>query len=262
MRRLSRSSPAFLGATCLLAGLVGCSRQSPALITTPTRAAAQEPNRDEGKKPAAPAPEAEQAKAEPPGAGQAAASPFTGDRATKLVADALRPAEKPFADEVRKGQGQRPLSGPAFLEQPALPLPPAAGEVRRLTLKSAGKPFQPGPLPAELPLSRYRDNPSPPRREELPSLGLVHLPSADVNRPVALPTLARPQPDRAPLTDPAADVSVAAVLAAPVPVREAPAPFVRLNLPDPFEHAQAVRLHAPPDEDPAPPLVTIRPPTK
>jgi len=47
-----------------------------------------------------------------------------------------------------------------------------------------------------------------------------------------------------PLTDPTAEVSLAAVVAQPVPVRTTRAPFVRFNLPDPFEHAQAVRLRA------------------
>jgi hypothetical protein len=80
-----------------------------------------------------------------------------------------------------------------------------------------------------------------------------------VNQPVPLPILARPATDRAPLTDPTPEVSLAAVLAAAVPVRTTPAPFVRLTLPDPFEHAQTVRLRTPPEEDPHPPL-TIAPP--
>jgi hypothetical protein len=64
------------------------------------------------------------------------------------------------------------------------------------------------------------------------------------------------------LGDPTPEVSLAAVLAQPVPVRSAPAPFLRLNLPDPFEHAQAVRLRTLPAEDPTPPVAFPRLPSR
>ena len=41
-----------------------------------------------------------------------------------------------------------------------------------------------------------------------------------------------------------------------------PVPFVAINLPDPFEHSQAVRLRYTPDELPTPPPITPRTPTK
>ena len=86
------------------------------------------------------------------------------------------------------------------------------------------------------------------------------LPSADVNQPVPLPVLARPAPDRAPLDDPTADASWTAAVAAAPPVRTAPVPFLRLNLPDPFELRDAIRLRHPPAEDPLPPPSAARPP--
>jgi hypothetical protein len=117
-------------------------------------------------------------------------------------------------------------------------------------------------LPEEYPLGGYRADPPAPRRQELPAAGLLRLPAPDLNEPVPLPILARPVPDRAPLTDPTPEISRAAVLAAPVPVRTTPAPFVRLALPDPFEHAQTVRLRTPPEEDPQPPLAVAPPPLR
>src|SRR5262249_53072978 len=75
------------------------------------------------------------------------------------------------------------------------------------------------------------------------------LPSPDVNRPVALPPLAQPVLDRAALDDQTSAASLDAALAAPVPQRSAPAPFLRLTLPDPFEHRQTVKLRAIPPED-------------
>jgi hypothetical protein len=96
--------------------------------------------------------------------------------------------------------------------------------------------------------------------KEPPAGPRIRLPSADVNQPVPLPVLARSVPGRAPLDDPTADLSRAAAVAAPLPVRTQPLPFRRLNLPDPFELRDAVRLRNPPAEDPLPPSSAARPP--
>jgi hypothetical protein len=58
---------------------------------------------------------------------------------------------------------------------------------------------------------------------------------------------ARPEPD----TDPTRDQVQARTLAPPAELRQKPAPFVRLAIPDPFENVTAVRLDQPPvDADP------------
>jgi hypothetical protein len=87
----------------------------------------------------------------------------------------------------------------------------------------------------------------------------VRLPAADLDRPAPLPFLAQAQPDRAPLTDPTGEATLKAALAAPAPERTAPAPFLRLNLPDPFEHRNAVKLRTPPEDEPAPALAVAAP---
>ena len=56
------------------------------------------------------------------------------------------------------------------------------------------------------------------------------------------PRLGKPLPDRGPVTDPTRGVSADAVLRAPMPARKRPAPFVALNLPDPFERWETVKL--------------------
>src|SRR5262249_55027463 len=52
--------------------------------------------------------------------------------------------------------------------------------------------------------------------------------------------LAQAVPDRAPLTDPSGEASLALLLAQPIPVRTTPAPFVRLSVPDPFANHQVL----------------------
>jgi hypothetical protein len=81
-----------------------------------------------------------------------------------------------------------------------------------------------------------------PERPQVPDGGRIRLPGPDANQPVPLPVLAVPRGDRAPLDDPTLDASGAAALAEVLPARASPAPFLRLNLPDPFENRAAVRL--------------------
>jgi hypothetical protein len=249
MNRLLRCSAALIASACVLTTLPGCNRQAPALSVAPPEPppAPAEPAKDKPAPVAADAPkEAERA----------------ADRGSKLVTNLLRPTDTVAAEEARRAG--RPLRLPAApaLERPELPLPTLSSDLPLSPASPRETSPRPGPLPEGLPLARYRDDPTAPRREELPSLGLIRLPSPDVNAPVPLPILARPATDHAPLGDPTPDISLAAVLAQPVPVRMTPTPFVRLNLPDPFEHAQAVRLHNPPAEDPTPPVMVPRPPLK
>jgi hypothetical protein len=180
------------------------------------------------------------------------------DRAAKLVADALRPSDKVATLPWRNDGGQRRMPAPAIVEQPELPLPPGPGERLPLPVVTSTKPGRPYPLTEEVQLPQDHARLALPERPRLAAGPLVRLRGPDINQPVPLPNLATALPDRAPLTDPSAEASLAAALAQPLPVRTTPAPFVRLNLPDPFEHRQAVRLAAPPEEDASPPAVVIR----
>ncbi len=71
----------------------------------------------------------------------------------------------------------------------------------------------------------------------------------DSSKPIALPVLARPVPERAALEDPTRDASAAAAVAAPIPQRTRPLPFQRLSVPDPFENRGPVQLKEEPPED-------------
>jgi hypothetical protein len=103
-------------------------------------------------------------------------------------------------------------------------------------------------------------HPQAPTPQKPPADGLIKVPSPDLNQPVPLPVLARPLPDRGPLGDPTPDISIAAALAGSVPQRTVPAPFLRLNLPDPFEHVQPVGPRGAAEEESLPPPVPPRTP--
>ncbi|MCI0680743.1 MAG: hypothetical protein L0Y71_01450 [Gemmataceae bacterium] len=139
------------------------------------------------------------------------------------------------------------------LDQPEVPLasatilPPAPP-------KPEAKLVLPRMLPEDTPFVRTFNEPAPPETVSLPVQPLIRLWSWHVNDPLPLPILATAVRDRASLADPSLDASIAAAKAKIEPVRKQPVPFQAANLPDPFEHANTIRLRNPLDENPAPPL--------
>jgi hypothetical protein len=79
-------------------------------------------------------------------------------------------------------------------------------------------------------------------------------PSRDLNQPVDLPVLATYKLDRASLDDPTMEYSVQQAQGGDLRQREKKAPFVRVNLPDPFENRMEIRstLPEPPIVAPVP----------
>ncbi len=145
----------------------------------------------------------------------------------------------------------------ASVERPELPqkstaVPPPAPP------KPGPKSVRPRSAAEDIPLVRNFSQPEAPQAVQMPEAALIRLWSPDVNEPVPLPILGTDVKDRASLADPSLEASVAAAQAKLNPVRTQPVPFQAMNLPDPFENAQAVRLRNPPEESPEPPL-TLRP---
>jgi hypothetical protein len=175
--------------------------------------------------------------------------PFPADREGRLLAEKLRPSDQvpPLTEE--KKTGPKRQSGPAKLENPDVPLaaatlnPPASVPLE----KGGGKPILPKLVEAESLLLRQRIEMDQPTAMKLPASPKVAWPSPDINEPIRLPILARPVVDRASLDDPSGDASQSAALVSTVPDRTIPAPFLRLNLPDPFEHRNTVRLRVAPE---------------
>ena len=95
---------------------------------------------------------------------------------------------------------------------------------------------------------------------QLPTKPLLKVPSADVNKPLPIPILAKPTKDRASLAEPAFDVSLDATLKKITPTRDKPVPFAPLNLPDPFEYRRYGELRNPLEESATPPVIPLERP--
>jgi hypothetical protein len=226
----------------LLAGAVGCSR--PALVAPAEVAAVTEEARPVVVRAKAPVEHTEPAREAP--AADPEAFRFPNDPGGALLARVLSPGE-PHATPADRITGPRPLPPPDL--EPRLPLPENRGPlVPRLPVQRKS----PSPRPfLEESLGSPRRDPALPSDPTLPAGERTFIPSGDVNQPIPLPVLAQPVTDRAPLGDATGEASTAAALFAPLPRRTTPAPFLRLTLPDPYEHRRP--LEAEPPTEPSTP---------
>jgi hypothetical protein len=185
---------------------------------------------------------------------------FADDKAGRLLERLLRPgdvatpASSPGATQLQARTSSR-------IDNPEIPLAAVQAELPKSKPNASPQP-RPRGVPEPLPLTEQRQDPVRPELVALPAGTRIRLESVDVSKPIPLPILGQAQPDRAPLTDPTFEASLSAALAGQMPTRTAPAPFVRLNLPDPFEHTHAVRLRTPLPELPAPPTAQPRTPSR
>ena len=150
---------------------------------------------------------------------------FPADRAGDLLCRELTPAvSRRLAEPAPKPRRRKTA---AQLESPELPLPPSvAGHVLVLREIPSRKPLMPRlttpetlfDLALEVALPQARPLPDGVRTKEA---------GPDVNKPAPLPILAQPVPDRAVLGDATAEASGAAAVAAPMPARRQPVPFLR-----------------------------------
>lgn len=187
------------------------------------------------------------------GAGEGGFS-FAGDKAGQLLERLLRPGEKATASAATNKPAPGALSR---LDQVETPLTPVSVEPPRAKAEVGGRAAPRAPGEGALPATVQ---PARPAGVTLPPGVRVRLPGIDVNHPIPLPLLGTAQPDRAPLTDPTTAASLAAALAQSIPSRSAPAVFLRLAVPDPFENSHAVRVRTPLPENPAPPAAEPRRP--
>ncbi len=150
--------------------------------------------------------------------------------------------------------GPRKAAGAQLVATPYQGLPPQP------PLAPPRRPVAPHAAPEGPPAVAQGVLPPVPHVIELPTQPLVTLPAVDVESPLPLPTLARPQGDRAPLQDTTMAASLAAAMHRINPRRVQPVPFVPLNLPDPFENVHAGELRDPPPESNQPPAAPVRTP--
>ncbi len=220
-----------LGVAGLVLALAGCSRS--AVVAVPESVAELAPERN---------PDTTGDKAE----GSGDLFPFPHDAGGALLAKLLPP--EPTAGREERTTRPRPRPAPRSLEvrSDPLPPPPARGLVPALPAQGKRPPLRPHLL-IEEGLVGASERVALPEEAVLPAGERFRVPSPDVNESVALPILAQPVPDRASLDDPTGDASTAAVLAAVLPPRVTPAPFLRLTVPDPYEFRRPLTLAATPE---------------
>ncbi|MBM4068713.1 MAG: hypothetical protein FJ271_07180 [Planctomycetes bacterium] len=185
----------------------------------------------------------------------AAKASAPADKGAKLLDELLRPSD---AAATRLSQGPKQLARPASIEKPAPPLPQFRGLPARFAAKPAGKTTPRDPSEGT-PLASIRETPKGPEEILFAVQALERWPSPDSGEPVPLPIMAQYVPDRASLVGPSGESSRDAALAGAMPARTAPLPFIRFNLPDPFENRMPIRTTAMNNEKADPVVSTPRP---
>jgi hypothetical protein len=187
--------------------------------------------------------EAAEANQDRPPAVEGDAFAFPDDSGGQLLARMLSPGD-PARLPPDAALEAKPRLRPAAIERPEIPLPPPRPGLPSLPLADRVS-MRPRPLPEGMPFGQLNLSSELPQRLELPPPYLVRQTGINSEEPPAPAVTARPLGDRVPLDDPTADSSAAAVIARSMPQRVAPAPFQRMNLPDPFENRGPARSVAP-----------------
>jgi hypothetical protein len=174
---------------------------------------------------------------------------FPDDRGGQLLSKVLAP-DVSHSPVERSTEPRRPPAT-ATIESPTVPMPAAPVGMPRLPIAKGNNTLKPRLLLPET-LDGSPSDPRLPQVPVLPTGELTRVPSTNVNQPVPLPLLGQPLSDRAPVEDVTAEASAAAVVEAKVSLRTQPTPFVKNNLPDPFEFRRPVVAPAAPAEQPTP----------
>jgi len=98
-----------------------------------------------------------------------------------------------------------------------------------------------------------------PAKPKLPVALVATKQSLDVNLPPPLPTLGRPVGDRVGFDDPTTDFSIAVITRPPVKAPYAPAPFLKLGIPNPFELVEQIKPTVSPADEPGLAPVPVNP---
>jgi hypothetical protein len=184
---------------------------------------------------------------------------FPDDSGGKALAKVLTPMAPPPMPPSAPG-GPRERKPTDYLTGPLLPLSDGLGSPPRIAIAPARE-LRPVTLPDRIPPGLGGAMPELPERSALATGPLTRQEGRDVSKPIDLPILS-PQPvaDRASLADPSVEFTARSVISPTLPLRTEPAGFLRINLPEPFEHSAASRPRTPVVEEPNRALGTAPPP--
>jgi len=189
-----------------------------------------------------------------PGAESQAAPEDLGDLAVERAAAPDTPALPPIEQFVaaprprtlsawlvdpESTQRLKLVPSPFFATRPivARPAPPAEGVPSDLGAGAQGVPAKP----------------------KLPVAAAATKRSRDVNVPPPLPHLGRSVSDRVGFDDPTADFGTAVITNPPLKTPFAPAPFLKVTVPDPFALGEQIRPSIPPGAEPGLTPVPVNP---
>lgn len=172
----------------------------------------------------------------------------------------VTPVGPPLPATSRLGQAQLVRTPPANVVDPQPPLGTAFKPSPVMLPRPAG--LKPAAPPEKVPLDVGNRAEAVPAKPVLPEAPGVAAKGSDVNEPPKLPPQGRPQPDRASLDDPTADLGNAAIAGQSKTPLLAPSPFVKFGLPDPFELAAQVKPRVPPAAEPGQLPVPVNPERK
>lgn len=222
---------------CLLVGLSGCGRATVTTVVVP----------DGGTVEVTAAPAVEDPPFELP-----------NDAGGALLAKALPPAEsRGLLPDPRPALPPFPAPHASTDRYPSPVVSAAAAPIVPLKVEAPKRALTPRLLVDEATFAT-REDVALPQVVIFPTPDRDRVAAVDAHQQVTPPVLAVPQADRAPLDDPTLAASAAAALAAPVPLRLNPVPFLKLAPPDPYENRRAVKFTTLPPEDPTPAASTPR----
>jgi hypothetical protein len=217
--------------------LAGCAQQPQADAQLPQAAVASEP-----AQPVSPA-------ATPLTATQSVAFEYPADRGGRSVVQAVAPDTPTLPPVNRFGTAPTPRAVPARVLNPDVfakakyALPSVLLHAKTASVRLAQPPER---VPPDLGAGAA----AVPMRPTLPVNAGITERSRDVNLPPAMPTLGRPLVERVSLDDPTSELGNAVVVNPAVKVPLAPAAFVKVTLPDPFEFGEQVKPKVPPAAEP------------
>ncbi len=185
-------------------------------------------------------------KGEKPPAKDEKGEPFKlpSDAAGKLLSSALTPVQRPGRLDNPTRPAPPPAPPPALAGlDPTLPEMPAPTPKMGPAVKRVLRPRVVVPAPVD----EGFGEPLLPGREAFGTLGKTREESEHPVIPPPLPYLAERPTDRVPLDDPTAEASGESVLTGVMPERAKPVPYVRTNVPEPFEFRVPLTLPRPPE---------------
>jgi hypothetical protein len=187
---------------------------------------------------------------------EAALNPAT-DFGVRVLERAVAPDTPALEPIERFGVAPRPQIAMVRVLDPSLT--PRVNHLPPTPLPAGIVAMRPAPPAERVPPDLGAGASAVPAKPKLPVPAVSTKRSRDVNLPPPLSTLGRPMGDRVGFEDPTTDFGNAGIARPPVKVPYAPASFVKLGIPNPFELAEQIKPTVSPPDQPGLAPVPVNP---